>query len=263
LGRLIRSNQLMALARARGYQVIAIGSDYSATQSIDVADVCRCEETGLDEIEQAMLAKTPLMALPFSTTWAFDAHRRKVLQAFAAIEDGAPSPRRKFVFAHILAPHPPFLFHPDGSARVPALPAFAFADGNDYREAAPDYVEGYREQVQFVVRRLRQTIETILRSPGPTPVIVMHGDHGPGSMLVWDDPGATNMHERMEIFAAYRFPDAKVALYPTMSPVNGARALASEYLDTPLPFLPEKTAFSTWTRPYDFIPVNLDSDAPR
>ena len=43
--------------------------------------------------------------------------------------------------------------------------------------------------------------------------------------------------------------------FENISPVNGARALATRYLGVELPFLPEKSAFSTWSRPYDFIPV--------
>jgi hypothetical protein len=73
-------------------------------------------------------------------------------------------------------------------------------------------------------------------------------------MLSWEDADATNMGERMGIFAAYHFPDGPT-LYPTITPVNGARALASQYLGVDLSFLPDRSFFSAWMRPYDFIPV--------
>ena len=71
----------------------------------------------------------------------------------------------------------------------------------------------------------------------------------------WNIPEGTNMRERMGIFAAYYFPDSGAALYPAISPVNGARVLATRYLGLQLPLLPDKSFFSTWDHPYDFIPV--------
>ena len=35
-----------------------------------------------------------------------------------------------------------------------------------------------------MTRRILDAIDAILQRPGPAPVIVIHGDHGPGSM--WD-----------------------------------------------------------------------------
>ena len=64
------------------------------------------------------------------------------------------------------------------------------------------------------------------------------------------------MRERMGIFAAYYFPDSGPALYPAISPVNGARVLATRYLGLQLPPLADKSFFSTWAAPYEFIPVD-------
>jgi hypothetical protein len=59
----------------------------------------------------------------------------------------------------------------------------------------------------------------------------------------------------MSIFAAYHFPDASEQAYPTVTPVNGARLLANQYLGTNLPRLEDESFFSTWERPYEFVPV--------
>jgi hypothetical protein len=130
-----------------------------------------------------------------------------------------------------------------------------FFDGDDFSGSTEEYVAGYRDQVLFVTRQLSAFIEEILGRPGPAPVIVFHGDHGPGSMLRWNDPEATNVAERMRIFAAYYLPDDGAPLYPELSPVNGVRALADRYFGVALPFLPERSYLSTWRRPYEFIDV--------
>jgi hypothetical protein len=251
---LIHQNALMAAAKRAGYRVIAIGSDYLATHSIEAADVCACQQYGLDEIQTGMLALTPFAGLPLDR-WTYGAHRRNVIEAFKSLETLSGLPGPKLVFVHVIAPHPPFVFGPDGGPRQPTDRFFGFHDGDHFRGSKGEYFSGYRDQVQFVVHRLQVIVGSLLSRPGTKPVIVLHGDHGPGSMLSWEDADATNMGERMGIFAAYHFPDGPT-LYPTITPVNGARALASQYLGVDLSFLPDRSFFSAWMRPYDFIPVS-------
>ena len=254
---LIQNNALMQAARGAGYHLAGISSDYLVTERWDAVDTCECARYGLDEMEQYAIAKTPLAALRLDR-WTFDAHRRKVIQAFEAIEQSASSEGPLFVVAHIIAPHPPFVFGADGSASVPrAGTKFDFGDGDHFVGSKRDYVDGYRNQIEFVTSRLTALIEALLSRPGPAPVIIIHGDHGPGSRLGWNIPHGTDMRERMGIFAAYYFPDPGVDLYPTLSPVNGTRLLSSRYMGLQLPLLADKSFFSTWNEPYSFIPVDV------
>ncbi len=252
LGQAIRANALMALAHEAGYEIAAITSDYEATLAFDRADRCACGRFGLSELEQATLAATPLAALPLGR-WTSDSHRRKVVASFDALEASVPSARRTFVFAHVIAPHPPFLFNADGSARAPSRPLLGFRDGSHFPGSRADYVAGYRDQAQYVVRRLTAIVTRLLDRPGPRPAIVIHGDHGPGSRLDWDDAARSDMRERLAIFSAYHLPDDGPAPYATMTPVNGARALASRYFGVTLPYLPDRSYFSTWMRPFDVV----------
>lgn len=250
---LIDHNALMTLARRSGYRVIGVGSDYMATDRLPGADVCICDRSGPNDIEQAILSATPLSALPINP-WTYGAHRRNVLRSFDTIETLTSQDGRLFVFAHIVVPHPPFVFREDGAPRESSRP-FTFGDGTGYRGSREEYIEGYREQARFVTRRLTSVVETLLSRPGPAPAIVLHGDHGPGSMLNWNDAARTNIAERMNVFSAYYFPDSGVQLRDTVTPINIARALATAYLGVDLPQLPDRSYFSTWLRPYDMIPV--------
>jgi len=253
LGYLIAHNALMQAARDAGYQVIGIASDYMATSRLEAADVCICDQYGLNEIDQVTIGLTPLVALPLER-WTFDAHRRKVMEAFAALGRTRRSSDPVLVFAHIVAPHPPFVFGPDGGPRQPVSTAYMFNDGIRYDGTRSDYYSGYRDQAQFVARQVTALIETLLERPGPTPVIVLHADHGPGLTFWSEQTTPAMLRERMTIFAAYRFPDGP-DLYPTITPVNGARLLANGYFGTSLSLLPDQSWFSYYGRPYDFIPV--------
>jgi hypothetical protein len=251
----------MRLAKDRDFQVMAIGSTYGPTKRFAQADVCVCEQRGLDMFEQAVLEQTPFGALPLDP-WTYGAHRRKVLDAFQTLEQLPAPASGRLILTHVLAPHPPFIFAADGSFTRPDRP-FRFSEGSDFPGPREEYVRGYREQTRFMVKRLREVIDAILARPGPKPVIVFHGDHGPGSMLQQNDAARTNLDERMDIFAAYYFPDNRDAFYPSMTPVNGVRLLANGYLGTNLPPLPDQSWFSTEEHPYDFTAVPAEPSVVR
>lgn len=252
LARMIQENAIMKLARRAGYRVVAIGSDNEATRRLTQADVCVCGVDGLDELELAAIGVTPLAAvsLDFLKADPYELHRRKVLGAFAALERPELADGRSFIFAHTIAPHPPFVFAHDGSPRQPDRP-YTTNDAEDFPGPEDEYVRGYSEQAQFVLSRLLVLVDAILSRPGPAPVFVVHGDHGPKSMK---RPDVGRAQETMDIFAAYYFPGGGEALYPTITPVNAARLLANTYLGAAVPPLPDKSFYARWDRPYTFIP---------
>jgi hypothetical protein len=255
---LIQNNALMQLAQRAGYRVVAISSDYFATERWDRPEVCLCTRYGLDEVEQSAIAKTPLAALPLDRP-TYGAHRRKVIGSLTATERSTSPYGPTFVFVHLIVPHPPFVFGPNGSPRRPPDGrTFNFGDGEHFLGSKNEYMRGYRDQVGFVTAQLTKLVGLLLSRPGTPPVIVIHGDHGPGSMMFWNNPQNTNMRERMSIFAAYYFPESGAKFYPSISPLNGARLLATHYLKTPLPMLADKAFFSTWNEPYQFIPVEIE-----
>jgi len=250
---LIQHNGLMRLAKRAGYEVVGIGTDYAATERFDEADVCVCQQFGPSLFEQAAIATTPFAAAPIDP-WTYGAHHTKILTSLAALDTGVPSSRRQFVFAHILAPHPPFTFASDGAFRHPDRP-FSLTDGSDFDGSTDEYVHGYHDQAAFLVRRITGIVHAILNRPGPRPVIIIHSDHGPGSRLQSNDAAHSDMSERMNNFEAYYFPDGHDDLSDSVTPVNLARALSNRYLGTDLPRLPDLTFFSTTGHLYNFIQV--------
>jgi hypothetical protein len=262
LAYLIQHNALMTLARRAGYGITAIGSNYSATMRLENADTCLCEQYGLGETALAILELTPLGALPLDR-WTYAAHRRKLTAAFAHLERATDASRPTMVFAHVIAPHPPFVFEADGGRRSDAGRTFSFRDGSHYAGSSAEYVAGYREQTRFLASKVLAAVDAILSRPGPAPVIVLHGDHGPASTWNWDHLHEANVRERLSIFSAYYFPDDNPPDLPAqLSPVNGLRILANRYFGTGLPALPERAFASTWPRPYDLMPVALDDHGP-
>lgn len=193
---------------------------------------------------------TPLAAVPLDLsplTGPHAAHRRKVLDAFDALTWYGGGRQPTFVFAHIMAPHAPYVFASDGTPVVPS---------RDFSLGESDDTTGYAPQAEYVLTRTLAIVDALLQRPGPRPAIVIHGDHGPSHGLASrPKDAALRMRERMEIFAAYHFPDGSQDLYPTITPVNGGRLLARHYFGVGLPLLPDRSTFSPLERPYDFVPV--------
>ena len=251
---LLARNAMMAAARLAGYDVVSVGSEFAPTRAFRDARVLAGPADGLSELQQEAMKMTLLAALPLNR-WTNGAHRSNVLNQFDALETLTPNPKapHRLIFAHVLAPHPPFVFNADGSARALDTNWLAMGDGSLFKGSEDAYLRGYSAQARFILARLEQVVRAILRQPGPTPAILITSDHGPGSQLRWEHPIASNMTERMSVFAAYRFPGVDpVEFSSTLSPVSAARILANTYFGTNLPPLPDRSAFSNWSRPYDF-----------
>lgn len=164
----------------------------------------------------------------------------------------------KLVFAHITAPHPPFVFGPNGEPR----PAKSFKDGNYYEGTTQEYIEGYRGQVAYLNQRLVEIIDHILENSDPEPIIILQADHGPGAYLNWDSVEATCLQERMSILNAYYLPGQDCDQFPeAITPVNSFRLIFDRYFNTGVGFTSDQSYFSLWSAPYELIDITDSIDS--
>ncbi|MCP4709968.1 MAG: LTA synthase family protein, partial [Planctomycetes bacterium] len=171
-------------------------------------------------------------------------HRERlkyILHQLPRIDEGA-SPR--FVIAHIIAPHPPFVLGADGSA-VARTRRFNFTDGSSYFKEGgkrDEYRTGYTNQVTYLNYRLRGIIDTLVaNNPENPPIIILQADHGPGSELRWEGLHDTNVKERFSILNAYYLPGvAESTINSTITPVNTYRIIFNSYFGTSYKQLPAK-----------------------
>ena len=129
----------------------------------------------------------------------------------------------KFVFAHFLVPHPPFIFAPNGD--------FRWAD---------DPVKGYLSNVQFIDSQIVTVVAKIIESSRVPPVIIIMGDHGATGV-----PDLETPQRRMSILNAYFVNDqAKEDLYETITPVNSFRIVFNNYFGTSYPLLEDLSYYT-------------------
>jgi hypothetical protein len=279
--RLIRDSALREVLEELGYETVTFNSGFALTR-IENSDhylTPRGEagqaptitslslfgaEVGLNRFE-ALLVETTLFQPLFRTLLhetgeppEFQEHRQRIQFIFEQLPAFAAQEGPYFVFAHVIAPHPPFVFKADGSPRPNILP-FSYSDANHWvwsKGTRSEYVEGYREQLIYINSLLIEAIQEILAESDRPPVIIVQGDHGPGAYFAWESLENTQLEERMGILNAYYFPGGdRGLLYPTITPVNSFRVLLNRYFGFDLPLLEDRSYFSPWSEPYDFVDI--------
>jgi hypothetical protein len=266
---MIERSKIIQELKSRGYQILTFSSGFPITE-IRNADRYMSPPGSLNGFETILVTATPipiLLELPFLKT-QYEIHGERILYILTHLPDATQVEAPTFVFAHILAPHAPFVFGAEGEPLQPDN-RFSVAGGFNPAEASRfidigdrDYAQGYRDQVSFLAKRLQVTIDEILaRSPKP-PVIIIQADHGPGTVLSWDKFQASYLVERTSILNAYYFPDHQYdTLYPEITPVNTFRIILNKYFGTDYELLADTSFFSTYEQPYAFI-VAASQDLP-
>ncbi len=251
----------MRAVRSQGYRFVSYSTGFEQTEH-PKADVYRSPYPYLRMFHRLLLGQTPLYPL-FPNAKERDPYtmsRERTLYLFDTLPDIAADSAPTFTFAHVLAPHPPFVFGPDGEDVSPRETHYLLSDGTVFQAYYPgvEYAPGYRAQVAYVIKRVEQAVDKILANSPEPPIIIIQSDHGSGSKLDTEDLSKSDVHERMSILNAYYLPGKEgqnAGLYDTITPVNSFRIVFNAYLGAQLPLLPDRNYFSTWTFPFTFTDV--------
>ena len=267
LVKLVENSKVRSLLAQNGYQLISFRNEYKVTipsaeiyydvsQARIAYPVTAFESILIDHTMARVLSHVPafnkaLIEMPYDT------HRQHILFTFETLQKVPALDGDYFVYAHIIAPHPPFVFDARGERVTQAQP-FTLNDASHYfrDHSQENYIAGYRRQIQYVNTRVLETIDAILTQSTTPPIIIIQGDHGPGAHLHWGSLENTIPAERFGILSAYYFPDQDYRLlYPSISPVNSFRVLFNQFFDADYALLPDRHYYSTWSFPFDFLEV--------
>lgn len=243
---IVKHSEVRRRLENMGYKTIAFRTSYAWSEWED-ADVF----LGLDRPVLEWQAVTPFESLYLNTTafrvladWLYksqvspyfeigeapglsgDFSYHVSLQRF--ILDRLPEVPRidgpKLVFVHILIPHPPYVFAPDGSILTdPGFYGGELADAvnDEYRR------QGYIYGVEYINSRMIPILERIIHRSSVPPIVVLQGDHG-----FRDD-------NRFTILNAYYLPGGHDGLYSTITPVNSFRVIFNQYFGGRYPLMPD------------------------
>lgn len=222
--RLIRDNRVMRFLAREGYTIVNIASGWAATERMPVADVSiRCGPSELTEVLLRQTAAWPLVAARFKE----DVHQLRLcqLRQLSRIPDLSGP---KFVLAHLLIPHPPYVFTAAGERLAGELTALG--DESPWQRK-----ELYVDQLRFVNRAILPVLDTIMAREDPAPIIILQSDHGPASRSPgpWDPSDPEFVRERMSILNAVLLPDGHgLDGQQFLTPVNTFPLLLNAYFGT-------------------------------
>jgi len=266
----IQKNVVVRFLKEHGYTIVALASGHSPTD-LRNSDVHIGSGRTWNALEIRLLCSTPItwLAIRGSVFDPYAAHRQKILYSLNHIAATARLPGPHFVFAHVLAPHGPFVFDEHGNEIEPPR-QFDLRDEVQYDERGQiteEYVKGYTGQLAFINHKIESLLEDLLSQSTRPTIVILQSDHGPGSPLGWEDPNKAHLREKLAILNAYLLPGKDLAsLYEEITPVNTFRLIFNQYFGTDLEQLEDVSYFSTWAHPYRFINVTdvIRSDgAPR
>jgi hypothetical protein len=222
----------------------------------------------LTDFEGFVLDETPLQLFEpilgtFSSLPTAGSHREIIRYNFETLATLPKITGPKFVFAHIISPHPPFVFDNNGNP-LAASYAFTFQDANEFPGSTQEYPSRYVDQVQFVNAQVKKVVDTILAQSATPPIIIIQADHGSGMLTDLTSLKNTCIRERFSPFAAYYLPNAPQNVIPSeMSNVNIFRIVLNEYFHVNLPLLENRQYFYKDTHTYyDFEDVSEQVNIP-
>ena len=249
LGHLIRYSSVRQTLENLGYKSIAFETGFIWTQIKD-ADIYLSQNQAalggerlskyVNEFELLLLKSSAALIIIDGTALLLNitpqeidktdnVRRDLVLFVFEQLNSMPSVEGPKFVFAHIVSPHRPFVFAADGSTNI---------NRNEH--------VAYAEQVIYINTQILSLVDNLMANSEIPPIIILQGDHGGVALK----EGSS----RLKILNAYHLPQGgNEHLYPNISPVNSFRVIFNTYFNGNLPLLEDYGFYSTNNAPYEFI----------
>jgi hypothetical protein len=181
-----------------------------------------------------------------------DTRRTRILNKFEKLAQIPAIEEPTFVFAHMLVPHPPFIFDRNGNPPTAA----SIAKGSPK--------QNYVNQLIFTNTKIEELVDQLLSESKRPPVIILQSDEGPRVAKSYheesehiDKMGDDVLEIRARILNAYYLPGVdKSVLYESITPVNTFRLIFNLYFGTDYDLLPDYTYISQDAQhPYIFINI--------
>lgn len=257
-------NRAAAFLKRQGYRFLLFPSQWwISTRHSPLADVEVEVWSGLDlgqELTRSDLRRVLRRRSPLTFTRLGD-HRPDadfVRRTLRGVADSAAAPSPKFILAHVLNPHTPYVF--DRACRVTDEPS-----AGPLREPRVAYVE----QVSCLNTLVLDAVRRILASSRTPPIIILQGDHGPKVLGFNRVPSAERItmeqaRERLGAFGAYYLPEGGAREFEgSLTLVNVFPKIFNYYFGTTLPMSPDDLYLSPRAvgRHRRIDPTNLEVDS--
>ncbi|MBA4147303.1 MAG: hypothetical protein H0X66_04245 [Verrucomicrobia bacterium] len=218
LTEIVRNAEAPGRLKASGYEIL----NYSIFDVAGEKRLYRCPTIESISVGGLAFTKSILGLLVEREKLSF---RDVNLQLFSTLPKLAAErgTKPRFIYAHVMMPHSPYLFDEHGNHVVRGMTI--------YNHKKEDYLE----HLIFANRMLTNTISEILENSAQPPIIILQGDHGFRSLK-----GKARVAEALTILNAYHLPEArKDWVYEGITPVNSFRMIFNHYFGENYSYAPD------------------------
>ena len=254
---MIQDYEVWRFLKDRGYKFIHFGDWWSGTKENEFADE-NYNYFGLtgDEFTNNLIKTTalyPVFKKMYPNITFRETARKRTFFKFKKLREMPRKEGPKFIFAHMLIPHPPYIFDQNEDVVT------------EDQEANRGEKENYINQLIFTNKKIEETVDQILEKSNQPPIIIIQADEGPftpksegwDKLQNWKQLSLEDLRVHMRILNVYYLPEADTSiLYPSITPVNTFRVIFNLYFGTDYKLLPDKSyIFQDSEHPYKFIEI--------
>ena len=247
LNELLSDNLVMRKLSSQGYDVVNIGSLWGPNGEFKniKSNLCEFKEVNRDSLSRQLIEKT--MISYFYERYFEQLRRDQIICTYNEIELLSEEQNKpKFIFVHILSPHSPYIFGPNGEHTIP---------GDSINSSSWNERNAHVNQVKFVNKNLIELIPKLLDSENK-PIIILQGDTGSGYEIDWKSPSDVMVIERMSNLNAVYFPNNDYSKIHDLTPVNTFRIIFNEYFDEENVLYENRSYWSNSDKPYQYKDVS-------
>ena len=247
--KMISENTIMQNFKSAGYKIVNIQKPFESEMmaSSPLIDLVLCERSDyIDSQLLSMTIKTSILVFLLEKWEEQDLRDAALCQFSELAKQHQKFDEPIFVYSHILVPHPPYLFGPEGEAVSSVRPQGL--------ESWQDK-EGYINGVKFANKKIAQIVDELLAEPENSPVIIIQADHGFGIEIGISNPNE-DIEQQMSIFSAHYLPEMEENFSgDVFTSVNTFRIIFNSYFDTDYDLLENKIYVTNSDDPDYFIDV--------
>ncbi len=225
---LINSNKVMKYLKQKGYTTVALDGWYNDSPGKGLIDADFNFNFDYDakinllkytdiffrfSIDRTMLY--PILVYPYFIKHSDtnELHRQSTLYILDKLQNVSEVNSPKYVYAHIICPHTPFVFDKNGG-KIDSINSKNWKD--------PQY---YLGQYTYISEQIDKVVESIIKNSKKPPIIIIQSDHGPRRSDI-------EKAETLKVFNAYLLPNGgEKNLTDDFSPINTFRYIFNFYFN--------------------------------
>lgn len=257
----INDSRMLATLHDRGYEIETIVSGWEQVpmREADVyIDTGQINEFEIGVLRRSLVGHVLEAVAPDAVS---QQQRDRINGVFQALTEAPsrPGERPRFVFAHVPSPHPPWVYHADGSPRtVVELDGIYGETPATMGLSDAELTKGYAGQIADVDRRMLAALEGLdaaIAARGRPAITIIFSDHG-----TWIGADRGDIRLRFKNLLAVRSTDGPIPIRQNETLVNLLPAVFAAVFDQPYEPKPD-TQYRIGPRDnFDLISVD-DPDA--